>query len=266
MRILKLIATAIFMGSVAHAELCDDPLRQKDICMEMKHLRSQILVLGAQRDLLQVNYPYLQQIGIEMQGLSSRVKDRIINSDPEHATGLVGVEKLANELVGLSADKKAEALVISNNIQKQCANCHSKENPSSDIKWDDIFKNDWSVFYAKCNQQDRNPYTCKSMHGMLSSISTFFTASQLGLQNYEITKLGALEIERISQDLSQKQFLHGGEIALSLIELKAKNIAELAEQKNPEAFNKAVAITQVCMQCHSDRPDLLNKKLSYKKL
>jgi hypothetical protein len=253
------------MGSLAQAGVCDDPLRQKEVCLEMKHLRSQILVLGAQRDLLQVNYPYLQNIGIELQGISSRVKDRIINSDPEHATGLVGIDRMANELVEASVNGRPDALVISNNIQKQCANCHSKDNPASDIKWDDIFKNDWSVFYAKCNQPDRNPYTCKSMHGMLSSISTFFTSSQLELQNYEITKLGAKEIERLTQDLTQKQFLHGGEVALSLIELKAREIADLADQKNPEAFSKAIGITQVCMQCHADRPHPLNQRVSFKK-
>jgi hypothetical protein len=104
------------------------------------------------------------------------------------------------------------------------------------------------------------------MHGMLSSISTFFTASQLGLENYEITKIGALEIERVTQDLTQRQFLHGGEVALSLIELKAKEVADLADEKNPEAFSKAVAITQVCMQCHADRPNVLSKGVSYKKL
>jgi hypothetical protein len=266
MKVLKTIAAIIFMGSFAYAGICDDPLRQKEICMEMKHLRSEILVLGAQRDLLQVNYPYLQQIGLEIQGVSKRVKDRIINSDPEHATGLVGIEGLSAQLVDSSSKNLAEALVISNNIQNQCANCHSKENPASDIKWDDIFKNDWSVFYAKCNQPDRNPYTCKSMHGMLSSISTFFTASQLGVENFEVTKLGALEIERLSKDLTQKQFIHGGEVALSLIGMNAKEVATLAEQKNPEAFTKAVAITQVCMQCHADRPDMLSKPLTFKKL
>lgn len=265
MKILKLILISSLMGSLAHASVCGDPLRQKEVCLEMKHLRSQILVLGAQRDLLQVNYPYLQNIGIELQGISTRVKSRIFNSDPEHATELVGLGRMANHLIEASANGRPDALVISNNIQKQCATCHAKENPVSDIKWDDIFKNDWSVFYAKCNQADRNPYTCKSMHGMLSSISTFFTASQLGLENYEATKLGAKEIERLSQDLTQKQFLHGGEVALSLIEMKAREVAELADQKNPEAFSKAVAITQVCMQCHADRPQPLNTKISFNK-
>jgi hypothetical protein len=266
MKILKLFTLSILLGSFAHASICDDPLRQKAICLEMKHLRSQILVLGAQRDLLQVNYPYLEQIGLEIKGISTRTKDKIINSAPEHATGIGSVETLSNELVSLAANRQVEALVISNNIQKQCASCHSKENPTSDIRWDEVFKNDWSVFYAKCNQADRNPYTCKSMHGMLSSISTFFTASQLDLENYEITKLGAVEIERLARDLSQKNFIHGGEVALSLIGLKAKEVAELAEQKNPEAFSRAAGITQVCMQCHADRPDLLNKRLSYRKL
>lgn len=266
MKLLKLIIISVFIGSLAHAGVCGDPLRQKEVCMEMKYLGSQLLVLGAQRDLLQVNYPYLQQVGLEIQGISLRVKNAANASDPNHAAGLLGVETLSNDLVNLAANKKVEAFVIANNIQKQCASCHSKENPASDIKWDDIFKNDWSAFYTKCNQEDRNPYTCKSMYGMLSSVSTFFTASQLGLENYEATKQGALEIERLSQDLIQKQFLHGGEEILTSIELKAKELVELAEQKNPEAFTKTLALNQVCMQCHADRPALLKKQFSYKKL
>lgn len=264
--ILSVLLLISGLGSKVLAGVCDDPLRQKEVCLEMKHLRSQILVLGAQRDLLQVNYPYLQGTAAEISAVANRVKDKIINNDPNHAVGLVGVENLATELQGLASNKDTQAFVVSNNIQKQCANCHSKENPASDIRWDDIFKNDWSVFYAKCNQEDRNPYTCKSMHGMLSTISTFFTANQLALQNFEVTKMGALEIERISQDLATKHFVHGGEVALSLINHEAKQVAELADQKNPEAFGKAVAITQVCMQCHADRPSVLNNKISFKKL
>jgi hypothetical protein len=62
----KLIFSAIFLGSIAASALCNDPVGDQKACKEMRHLRSQVFTLGEQRDLMQINYPLLGEVGKEI--------------------------------------------------------------------------------------------------------------------------------------------------------------------------------------------------------
>lgn len=255
----------IGMGLNAKAEICSDPLRNQDTCREMRHLRSQVLELGAQRDLMQVNYPYLNKIGIEIEGITERVIEKMKVEDPTHVGGLLGIQTLTTQMNKASSAGNAESFALANKIQTQCATCHSKDNVTNTGRsWSSIFKNDWSSFYKNCNEYDRNPYRCKSMYGMLSAYSSFFTAFQLGREDYEFTKMGAKEIVRIASDLKAKQMFHGTEAIISKVESDASEVATLAENKDPSVFTKAVAITQTCMQCHADRLNMHSNLVSLK--
>lgn len=253
---LKIAIILCSLGSVfnhAFADSCSDPTRRQSVCREMKHLRSQVLVLGAQRDLMKINFPLLIEVGKEIQAGASRAIGGLLVTDDNHGAGLIGVQALATDLVELAEQKSGDALMAANKIQNQCNTCHNKVAPTSGHRWDDIFKSDWSAFYQKCNSPERNPYRCKSMHGMFSYYSGFFTAYQLGLQNYELTALAADEIAKIAIDLKENDLVHGLEDLLEGVVVDAKEISKLASEKNPEAFDRAMAITQTCMKCHADR-------------
>lgn len=224
------------------------------VCAEMQHIRSQILILGAQRDLMQINFPYLRQVALEMNGSTSRLKNLISTINDNHKLHLQEIDSSASELVKLTEMQSADSLRVSNNLVTNCTGCHNSINLKSEKKWSDVIKDDWSVFYLKCNEADRNPYICKNMHGMLSSVSSFITSLALKLENYEAIQFGAAEIYRIAKDLNDKNFLHGGRIALSMIEVKASELMGLAANKHPDTFKKAEEITQVCMQCHTNGP------------
>ncbi len=267
MGFIKILMVALLSSAVvAKADICNDPLRQSDLCHEMRHMRSQILGLGAQRDLMQINYPLMAKISSEIQGVTGRVLEKLKVEDPNHVGGIIGIQFLATEMATTAAENNSDTFITANKIQAQCMNCHNKENPSSGKKWNEVFKKDWSQFYNTCNEFDRNPYRCKSMYGMLSAYSSLFTASQLGREDFDLVKLNAKEISRIAQDLKVKQMFHGSEIIMARVEAEAGAVAELAEQKDATAFQRAVGITQACMQCHADRANVSNKVFSWKHL
>ncbi len=249
------IAILITFGAVpsVFADSCSDPTRQQDVCREMKHLRSQVLVLGAQRDLMQINFDLLGKIGEEVQAGSRRALSRLTVTDESHSAGLIGVQAIALDLVEQAKEKNGDALATANRIQQQCNTCHNSAAPTSGHKWEDIFKNDWSVYYSKCNQSDRNPYRCKSMHAMFSYYSGFFTAYPLGIKNYELTGMLAHEIAQVAEQLQKNNLVHGVDDLMTKVSQDAKEIEVLAAEKNPETFDRAMALTQTCMQCHADR-------------
>lgn len=249
-----LILISILFGLTAQANMCNDPLRQQDVCLNMRHLRSQILALGAQRDLMQVNYVFLAALGDEMDQVANSVKERIQLENPDHLIGLVTVQVLAQQMKAQALNKSFDALASANKIQNQCMTCHANDKPDSGYKWDDVFKSDWSAFYKKCNATDRNPYLCKSMHGMLSAYSNIFTSMQASRQNYNLILNSAREIERISGDLISKNIFHqGGESIIKSVNDRARETAELAEKEDPESMTRGFSITEACMQCHADR-------------
>lgn len=257
----KLFVASILMvswSSFSLADSCDDPSRNPPVCREMRHLRSQLLVLGAQRDTMQINYDLLALVAEEIKAGSSRAIGHL-KEDNTHGVGLVGVQALAFDLSDEAKRKDGDAFATANKIQQQCSNCHNNTAPTSGRRWDDIFKGDWSVFYKKCNSPEHNPLLCKSMHAMFSYYSGFFTAYQLGIQNYELTEKTAIEIANIARMLKENNLLHGLGDMVKDVEVDAKEVAQLAKNKDPETFGRALAITQTCMKCHADR-DLSSAK------
>lgn len=250
---LVFVMSSLIFINGALADTCDDPARQPLVCREMRHLRSQLLVLGAQRDTMQINFELLGLVGAEIKAGTNRALGHLGSGDPSHSVGLIGVQAIANDLIEQSSKADGEALLTANRIQQQCSTCHTPTAPTSGYRWDEIFKSDWSAFYNKCNSVDRNPYRCKSMHAMFSYYSGFFTAYQLGIKNYELTEKLAQQIARVAKDLKNNHLIHGLENLLSGVETDALEVAQLAADKNPEAFDRSMAITQTCMKCHADR-------------
>ena len=256
---LCLAVLVLTFSPFAKADSCNDPVRQPVVCREMKHLRSQVLALGAQRDLMKINYDLLTLIGEEVRAGAHRALAGMTTPDEKHGAGLIGVQALGMDLRDQAKQQSVEALVTATKIQKQCSTCHGQSEPTSGYRWEDIFKGDWSVLHERCNEPDRNPYRCRSMYAMFSHYSGFFTAYQVGRQNYELTEKSAKEISRIALDLISHKLAHGLDDLLGMVAKDAMEVEALARDKNPEAFDRARSLTQACMKCHAD-PKVLSPR------
>ena len=233
------------------ASKCDNPLMKDELCFKMRHLRSQVMALGAQRELMQVNYPYLAILGQEVLTLANTIETSKI-AELGHPEGLEGLKLGSQSLIDLAAQQDPLALSAANTLNKRCATCHASTGPDSGrYNWDKIFKHDWDQVSKNCNREGRNPYLCKSMNGMLSAYATLITAVNADRKSFESLRYSSEEVARIAADLKAKGMLHGTEAMLNGVQAKALETAKLAIEQNDEAFNVAQDITTGCMDCHS---------------
>jgi cytochrome c2 len=217
----------------------------------MRYLRSQVMALGEQRELMQVNYPYLGVIGEEINAVTQYLaQGHLIGSD--HQAGIMAIQQQSQNLLQQAANQDPMALSTANMIQKRCATCHSQSSATSGIGWDQIFKNDWETISKNCSKEGRTPYLCRSMNGMMTAYAGIYSAANLGRQNYEALKHSAKEMARIAEDLRDKKMMHGSEEIIGEVHLRAEEVVQLATQQRPEAFEKGMLITQACMQCHAN--------------
>lgn len=248
--LLKILSLLMLLSRVAAADVCDDPLKGQ-LCFNMRYLRSQIMVLGAQRELMQVNFPYLQTIGEEIQATTQHINEANLLGD-QHAEGLRTVQYQAQNLVTDAKTQDPLALNTANSIQKRCATCHNPTTGPDGIGWDKIFKNDWEHISKNCSKEGRNPYVCRSMNGMMSSYLSIFSASKMNRQSFPALLANTQEIQRIAKDLNRKKMIHMSNDMLNDVISRTDDVIRLAEVQNPEAFEKGVGITQACMQCHGE--------------
>jgi cytochrome c2 len=257
------IISVLFILKPAFGSVCSDPLKG-ELCYNMHYLKSQVMALGEQRELMQVNYPYLGTVGQEINAITQFLQhSNLVGS--EHAEGIQVIQTKAQALLNDAADNDPMALATANVIQKKCATCHNQANASSGIGWDEIFKNDWEQISKNCSKEGRTPYLCRSMNGMLTAYAGIFSAAQLGRQNFASLKQSALELGRIATDLKEKKMFHGAESMMDEVQTRATEVVELANQEKVDAFEKGQLITQSCMQCHGNM-SLSRKQLSFKHL
>jgi hypothetical protein len=256
MKMLKLfvVAAMAMISSAAFAQgTCDNPLRQTDVCYSMQHLRSQINAVDAQRELMQVNFPYLETLGKNIALIARDVHTKIQMDSQAHRDGIKNVAVGAEDLAKLAAKKDPNALVVGNLLRARCVTCHTSETPASGIVWDKVFKNDWEHIAKRCNQVGRNPYLCKSMNGMLSAYGYFITSMKTGEQNYELTAEASGEVLRILKELKDKGVMHMSEGFRAAAEDSAAEINKLALAKDPSVFEKVLELPNSCMNCHDSR-------------
>jgi cytochrome c2 len=246
------IAAILLSSNLLLATQCDNPLMKDELCFKMRHLRSQIMGLGAQRELMQVNYPYLSILGKEVLFLANNINASKAG-ELGHPEGLEGLKSGSQTLIDLANQQDPLALAAANTIQKKCATCHNGTGPSGGRGWDKIFKHDWEQVSKNCAREGRNPYLCKSMNGMLSAYAVVLTGPNADRKSLEAVKVSTLEIARIAADLKEKKMFHGSEETMTAVETKALLTAKQAGENNEEAFTTAQEITTGCMECHSSQ-------------
>jgi cytochrome c2 len=246
--ILFTTISLVFVLKPAFGSVCSDPLKG-ELCYNMQYLRSQVMALGEQRELMQVNYPYLFSIGQEIKSVTNHLAHSQLLG-PDHAEGIQLLQNQSQALIESAQGEDPMALATANVIQKKCATCHNQVAPSSGMGWDQIFKNDWEHINKSCNKEGRTPYLCRSMNGMMTAYAGIFAAAELGRKDFMAIKESSKELARIANDLSAKKMFHGSEEMIAEVGQRATEVVELATAEKPEAFQKGQQITQTCMQCH----------------
>jgi hypothetical protein len=235
------------LSSTALAGICDDPLRHQETCYKMKSLASQIEILDAQRDLMQVNFPLLQSIGGEVQTVVKAVRE--VNPGP-HMNALASVDWVANQLASEAERGDVKALSSANKLKNHCLACHSPTNPISGIRWQEISAHSWDSIVADCHSRAANPYLCKSMHGMRSVLRYYMDGYNSGVQTFVMMKETAREIKRIATDLIEKGFFHGSTDDLEKVKISAEELLAMANAQDPMTFPKASGMSESCLKCH----------------
>lgn len=243
--LLALVSTTALAGTTP----CSDPLRNQDVCYKMQYLRAQVNALDAQRELMEVNYGYLATLGYGLKTSAESVMNKV--DLPEHKIGLEKVAEMGDALLGYASDDDGHALVIANQVRNACVTCHAPAgNPASGIKWGDVFAVDWNQIAQRCNEAGRNPYLCKSMNAMLTTFGALQTSWAAGVRDFEMVKYSADEVARVLRELKRRKVLHLPERFRADAEATAQEIANLAAQRDPSVFERALMLPASCVRCH----------------
>ena len=245
--------TIILASAFANAQasgICMDPMHDNDICQRMRHLKATINGVDAQRDLVVINYPYMEALAANMRENGSAMLQHLEDSNSSHAKGIRNLVFLATQMQQTAIDKDPETFTRANLIRNNCMTCHAADNPTSGVKWNEVFKRDWAQITVGCNSEGRNPYLCKSMNGMVTAYGQMITAYVAGITDYRLTEMSSLEVVRILQSLKMNNYVHMQEDIRKEAEDRATEIAALAKAQNPEVFEKSFELPNSCMHCH----------------
>ncbi len=246
------ILAGLVSGSVSGAaSLCDDPMGANQVCNDMKNLRGHIMMLESQRDLMQLNYDYVRDVSGSLSDAAIDLMNQLPTDFEDHRPALRYVATQAKVASQLAGAKDPQAFTKSNTLRQSCNGCHTSAEPSSGVRWDEVFKMDWSKIVEKCNLPSRNPFLCKNMYGMVTNYS--YVSSAYLSQKSDNKMLGTIakEISRISGVLVENNFMHDRMSNIQDVRVLAEEVMKLAAQNDPSTLEKANAMVESCMGCHS---------------
>ncbi len=229
---------------------CEQPGRLPPLCYQMKSLRSHLLVLEGQRELMQLNYPLLQALGDGMdQVVHKIIVSRYYN---EHLQQIEEVGKLARTLATQAANRSPQALKTVSEMRARCQGCHASSATPDPLNWEHIIQGDWNKIIVHCNAPGRNPYVCRHMNAMVVGFEYFSAIAPAGTFDFPAAEHNAMELSRIAKHLQEL----GGEIhpngqqALEKVAAQAEELAVLARQEDPTLFPASSTIKAACQGCH----------------
>jgi len=238
----------------SHAESTDSclaPGRNTQTCFEMKQIRSALNLIDAQRDLMQLNYPYLEAVSQDLNFVLSSI---IIRSESNpHMGPLSAVRNQVSLLGSQAAAQDIRAVQTGNEIRSKCLACHAAEVAPAGRSWDEISKGSWDTQSKICLEEGHNPYVCRSMLAMLAPLTYINAAERNNYQSYVMTEKVADEVGRIAKDMSQKKVLHSADLPFEQIALEAAVVATMAKNQNPAVFGYASNLRNSCMYCHGEQ-------------
>jgi hypothetical protein len=227
---------------------CNTPGSDRMTCLQMKHLRSHLDLFDAQRDLLQTNYPLIEQLSTSMNSILTNIL--VDPNRAAHFAPLGEIKKLSAEITTLAHKQDIEALKKTNLVRQKCQQCHAAIPASTSQNWEELSKQGWINILNRCNQFDRNPYVCKNMFAMAGVLNFIQSGEDSSNQTFQSLSLMTTELRRIIADLKTKNAVHGGQSPLVEIEKRAIEVETLVLAKDPKAYDKATSLVQACAQCH----------------
>jgi len=91
------------------------------------------------------------------------------------------------------------------------------------------------------------------MNGMLTAYGYFLTAYNANRVDYAVAKKSADEIVRVLGELKKNKILHLPEELRASAERTARDISQLAADKDPGVIEKGLMLTSSCVKCHNVR-------------
>lgn len=253
MNSLKIILLGLlFVGSAQAKNLCTDPFHQAEVCERMRYLKASINVLDGQREMVQVNYPYLSAVSSSMKDNVVGIMNVIALDQEDHLLALKSLKNDVSELEVLSNSSDIKAVLKANNIRQNCIACHTGEKPASGVKWGDVFYYDWENVTKDCNRNGGNPYICRNMNELLTTYSHILTQMTTGVQDFSLLKQNGLEIIRIFGEMKKAKAFHMKQELVDNAENEAKDLIALADNRDPAVYEKAVLMSNACASCHTD--------------
>jgi hypothetical protein len=237
----------------AHSvESCTEPGRNTALCFRMKTLRTQVNLLDAQRELMQIRFDLLGNIGSDIDALTQKI---LTSSRPdEHLEALSLVQQTAADLTLFAQDRSLHALTVANALKSQCLKCHGGQQPSSGIHWGDISRQNWEQISARCNTAGRNPWTCRNMHALSGGLAYFEAAQRAGHRRFEATEAQLDEMLRIARLLGEYQAVHGGSVPLEELSENLSILLMQARERKTEVYAGISRLAETCQRCHAPDP------------
>lgn len=246
-------AVTAFVGFKANATgLCSDAFHQQEVCERMRYLKASLNVLDGQRELVQVNYPYLSAISTSMIDNVAGVMNVIDLSQEGHLLALKDLKTKLVDVQTLSGASNVEAVSKANLLRSSCVACHGGDRPTSGVKWGDVFYYDWEKVASGCNTGGGNPYVCRSMNGLLTAYSHILTQMQAQVQDFAVVKQDGIEILRIFGEMKKANAFHMKPELVEAAVSDAQELVKLADAQDPEVYTKAYDMSQACSHCHVD--------------
>lgn len=238
-------------GSVARAEVCNNAFQRSDFCYKMRHLQSQIMVLGAQRELNQLNFPYIEVISKEIETLIENL-DNEEDAPPEIKKHIFPrVQEMARDLILKSQAKDPHVLSLTEGIEGSCASCHGGTEKREHLEWSHLLNYNWARVKLDCFEPNRGGEICLQMNGLLSAYAGVVTGPNAGRYNFEVLAANMREIIRIVDGLAAKNLFHSTKENFDSLRTVALETELLALDKNDRAFTRAREIPTSCIECHN---------------
>lgn len=248
-----IVYLALALPSPALAQdSCTQTGRNTALCYRMKTLRTQVNLLDAQRELMQVRFDVLGNIGSDIDVLTQKI---LTSSRPDdHLESLSLVQQSAKDLTLFAEDRSLHALTVANALKSQCLKCHGGDQPASGIRWGDISRQNWEQIALRCNTAGRNPWTCRNMHALGGALAYFEAANLAGHRRFEATDSQLGEMLRIARLLGAHEAVHGGSVPLEELSENLSILQMQARERKTEVYAGIVRLSETCQRCHAPDP------------
>lgn len=254
------------LAQAQRSPICTVDTPHLNFCQRMKHLRSTVNVLDSQPALMQVNYPFLSGIALDLNQNTEKLIELLPAGLADHKQALEKLLITSAQLQQQADHSSPEAMTIANMAGAQCMTCHSTRTPNSSIPWNDLFGNGWDKISKECHRDGANPYLCKTMNGLMSNLNHIVTSYVAKTENHLTLSSVASEILRLLNDLGKKNFDHVPNNLRVTAETQVQEVLRLSQSQDPLAFEKARDLNSACMQCHNNVAFVTKGQLSGGKL